>query len=166
MAVSLLERQQTFGAGGLLALRRGAGRVPDIPQNAGVPTNPPISLSQLAGAVKYQPLSISGPTTLSIGVIPLNRPPIVDRRSVSYAVSGGNPGPSVSWAKVGGFASTSIDNAGSLSPTFSATGYVGSPAYPSIVETSTDTWQLTVSDGVSTAQLTLVITVRRDQRNV
>jgi hypothetical protein len=52
MAVSLLERQQTFGASSLGGLRRGAGAVPDIPANSAVPTGLPISLSSLAGAVK------------------------------------------------------------------------------------------------------------------
>lgn len=36
----------------LSAFRRGAGIVPDSPVNAGVPTTLPISLSQLAGAVR------------------------------------------------------------------------------------------------------------------
>lgn len=57
MVVSLLERQQTFGASSLGNLRRGV-TVPDIPANNAVPTGFPINLSSLAGAVK-QSLSAS-----------------------------------------------------------------------------------------------------------
>ena len=56
MAVSLLERQQTFGASGLAQMTRG-NKVPNVPQNAGVPAALPLALSQLAGAVLYVPMS-------------------------------------------------------------------------------------------------------------
>jgi hypothetical protein len=40
------------GPGDLLSYLRGGAYVPDVPQNAGVPTAPPISMLNLLGAVK------------------------------------------------------------------------------------------------------------------
>ena len=146
----------------LSAFVRGGAWVPNIAANSNVPTSLPIRLSQLAGAVKYVPISINGPTTASIGSIPVARPPLHMSVSPSYSVSGGNASKSISWAKVSGSAGLTIDNTGSLNPTFTATGYVGNPPTNGGEEITSETWRLTVSDGTSSSTRDLTITVRRD----
>lgn len=163
MTVSLLERQQAFGAPGLLSMRRGAGYVPDISQNAGVPTNPPISLSQLAGAVKYQPISISGPGTLNFGPILVNRPPSTQTRAAGTSVSGGQGTLSVSWSHINAGDGATCSNTGAINPNFTAAGYVGNPPGSGSNETLSGVWRLTVSDGITSAQYDLTITVTREE---
>ncbi|HWB38413.1 MAG TPA: hypothetical protein VHA75_20545, partial [Rugosimonospora sp.] len=73
----------------LTAFVRGGAWVPNTAANAGVPTAPPISLSQLAGATRYTPITISGPTTYTIGPIDLGSPPITKTLATSLSVAGG-----------------------------------------------------------------------------
>lgn len=60
LPLSLNAARATFGQGpgSLLAMRRGAGIVPDIPPNAGVPSGSPIALSQLVGATTVPPATV------------------------------------------------------------------------------------------------------------
>lgn len=60
LPLSLSTARATFGQGpgSLLAMRRGAGIVPDIAANAHVPSGSPIALSQLVGATTEAPATV------------------------------------------------------------------------------------------------------------
>jgi len=145
----------------LTAFVRGGSWVPNTAANAGVPTAPPISLSQLAGATRYTPITLSGPTTYTIGPIDVNRPPITETLVTSLSVAGGQGTITYTWAKQSGNANTSCNNTAVLNPTFSATGNQGSNGSGPNVATTTDVWTLTASDGQSSPSVTVTINVQR-----
>jgi hypothetical protein len=119
---------------------RGGRWVPDVPQNAGVPTAPPIRLAQLAGATNYVPISISGPTSLLM-------PPHVSTVSGTYTVSGGQGSLTPTWTKNSNSGQEiDINNIHTLTPVFSRS--------QNNVE-GTATWTLSVTDGITTATLGL-----------
>lgn len=100
--VSLTDVRNVFGAPAGTPLHnfyRGGPWVPNISQNAGVPTAPPIQLAQLAGATNYQPMTVtshdvtadtdSGQTNSFIG-------------TASATVTGGNPSKTYNWVHIDG----------------------------------------------------------------
>lgn len=150
---SLSQVYAEFGAPAgtpLSAFLRGGAWVPHVPANAGVPTALPISLSQLAGAVKnvYTPVSISGPSTAS-GTTELEAPGpftalVVSDPNTLMVASGGNGSYTYTWSHVSGDASIAVNTfSGGASAQFSAT--VNRNNYKSAVK------RCTVSDGVTSA---------------
>lgn len=127
----------------LSAFLRGGSYVPNVAANAAVPTSLPISLSQLAGAVKYIPISLSGPTSVLGETFGLPTTQQTYSNPANYTVSGGNPGPSISWSYISGDGSISQNVGGLNSVQWNAA--VNRNASKSAV------WRLTVSDGVSSA---------------
>lgn len=135
-------------SGSLGDLRRAPGGiVPNIAGNSGVPQSAPLSMSQLAGATNYQNISLGGSSSASgevsqpSGSAPATQP--VGSNTATITVSGGNPGPTVSWSHLSGDASIAVNSPSSLSTTFSAT--VNKNSTKSAVK------RCTVSDGVSSA---------------
>ncbi|NID14972.1 hypothetical protein [Luteibacter yeojuensis] len=161
MAVSLRERQLTFGASSLLGLRRGAGHVPNVSQNAAVPTTAPIALSQLAGAVNYVPLSINGPSLVSLGTIPVSRPPSSASHAAGTSTSGGSGSITATWQRISGSSIPVCSNTAAVNPTFSCVGNLGNTGGGG-TETLTAVWRLTVGDGHSSAFKDITISVSRD----
>ena len=148
---TLLQAGSVFGAGAgitLSALRRGAGWVPNIAQNAGVPTGFPINLSQLAGATNYTNVTASknGNATGSV-FLPHSGSPanvtVVSNPSTVITPGGGNGSYSCSWSHLSGDASISTPGANLFNVTFSAS--VGRNSEKSAVK------RCTVSDGISSA---------------
>jgi len=107
----------------------------------------------------YTPITLSGPTTASgsyqcSGQSPSPCPTQVTIQATPatpIAVSGGNPGPTVSWAWVSGDVFT-VSNGSTLQPTFSI-GSVGHNI------TKTGVYRCTVSDGVSSATRDVTVSV-------
>lgn len=145
MAVSLLERMQTFGAPSLGAMRRGAGYVPDVAQNANVPTTFPIGLSQLAGATKYVAPVINGPATVAWNGFN-NRPPRSFDTDTYQTVTQGTNAYTATWTRVSGDGGISCQNTAAVAGPMRAFGGVNQG---DIINISA-VWQLAISDGVTT----------------
>lgn len=127
----------------LSSFLRGGAYVPNVAANNNVPTSLPINLQQLAGAVKYVPISISGPSSVSGETFGLPTTQTTYSNPATFTVSGGNPSPSVSWAYLSGD-NTISQNVGGLN----------SVQWNAAVNrnlSKTGVWRLTVSDGVSSA---------------
>lgn len=127
---------------GLSAFLRGGAYVPNGPSaNAGVPTALPISLSQLAGAVKYVNVGVTvSPTTVgNAGLSPLITP------STTATATGGNGSYSYTWAYVSGDSTHITLNSGQGTPTanWKVTGVNGN--------NWSAVWKCTVSDGTTSA---------------
>lgn len=137
----------------LSSFLRGGAYVPNSPQNAAVPTSLPIALSQLAGAVKYIPISLGGSTVIQGNSCGLPTTQQTYTSGGSITVSGGNPGPSVSWSYISGDASIAQNIAG-LTPQWNSA--VNRGASKSAV------WRVTVSDGVSSAQRDVTVNLFHD----
>lgn len=125
----------------LSAFLRGGSYVPNVAANSGVPTALPIRLSQLAGAVKYVPPVISGPSSASGQVFGTPTTQTAFSDPVSFTVSGGNPSPSISWARISGDATTSQNTGGLTNVQWNASVNTNN--------TKTSVWRLTVNDGVT-----------------
>lgn len=127
---------------------RGGPYVPNVAQNANVPTGLPIHLSQLAGAVRYIPVSATknGNATGSV-FLPHSGSPanvtVVSNPSTVITPGGGNGSYSCSWSHLSGDASISTPGANLFNVTFSAS--VGRNSEKSAVK------RCTVSDGISSA---------------
>lgn len=136
----------------LSAFVRGGAYVPNISANNAVPTSPPISLSQMAGSVKYIPISLGGPTSAQGEVFGTPTTQTVFSDAVTITVSGGNPGPSISWARISGDATMSmVFPTNSLGQQWSAS--VNTNSSKSAV------YRITVSDGVSSATRDVTVTL-------
>lgn len=136
----------------LSSFLRGGAYVPNVAANNNVPTSLPIRLAQLAGAVKYIPISLGGPTSAYGETIGAPTTQTTFSNVVTITVSGGNPGPSISWARISGDATMSlIFAANSLNQQWSAS-----------VTTNNNkvaTYRITVSDGVSSATRDVTVTL-------
>ena len=145
MTVSLLERQNTFGATSLSQMTRG-NKVPNVSANSGVPTTLPLLLSQLAGAVNYvpvtgsaspNPLANSGGTkgTATIGTV---------------TVTGANGTGSYTYGAATLVAGSSAGSWTSINNTQSGNTYTFHAVLSQAgAETVDGTWQVTVSDGTT-----------------
>ncbi len=123
---------------------RGGPWVPDVPQNANVPTyGNQIRLAQLAGATNYQPQVISGPSSRTWSGVN-NRPPISFTVGSAQSVGGGTNAFTVHWDRISGDTGITCDNAASAGSTFRAYGGLLSDDIVDI----TAVWRLTVNDGV------------------
>lgn len=150
--VSLAAVRAEFGAPAgtpLSAFVRGGTWVPDIAQNAGVPTTPPIRLAQLAGAVKYQPMTISGPNPVTWIGPTTPKPPRKVYTSSQQTVTGGNPAKSYNWTYLSGGNDIMCDAPTTLNGSFWAYGAIEIGVDPPPETTSNAVWRLTVSDGTS-----------------
>lgn len=145
--INLLQICEEFGAPAgtpLTSFYRGGPYVPDVAQNANVPTSGAISLLNLLGATRYTPISVV--VTQSGGEVFRNESaPRTERVSgdLTPAISGGSGSYSVSWQYLSG---------GNF-PQYSQTGNIVSGSSV-VTKDSSDNMQfrLTVSDGVSTFQ--------------
>lgn len=122
--VTLAQIRAVYGAPAGTPLHqfyRGGPYVPNIPQNAGVPTAPPIVAHQLCGSTNYVPMS-SNFTGGSNPSCTYHSPATTCTASVSPTcnVSNGIPPYSYSWSIVGGSSAT-IANATSATCTVSRT---------------------------------------------
>lgn len=138
---------------GLSQFLRGGPYVPNVAANAGVPTSLPIRLSQLAGAVKYIPISLGGSTVIQGSTCGLPTSQTTYTSGGSITVSGGNPGPSISWAYIGGDASV-VQNVGGLTPQWNSAVNRGA--------SKSATYRITVSDGVSSATRDVTVNLFHD----
>lgn len=136
----------------LSAFVRGGAWVPNVAANNGVPTGLPISLSQLAGAVKYIPISLGGPTSAYGETVGLPTTQTTYSNGIAITVSGGNPGPSVSWSYVSGDATMSLQF---------ASNSLTQQWFASVNRNSSKTavYRCTVSDGVSSATRDVTVTL-------
>jgi hypothetical protein len=135
---------------GLSAFLRGGAYVPNVSQNANVPTALPISLSQLAGAVKYVPITANiTPTSLSASG-KLSAEPI-NTGTATCNASGGNGSTTYTWSRVSGATQIQASSAGNLCG-FSVP--TGTP-----IGTYNAVWQCTASDGTSSASPTVSVQI-------
>lgn len=140
---------------GLSQFLRGGPYVPNVAANAGVPTSLPIRLSQLAGAVKYVPISLGGSTFASGSTCGLPTTQTTFSSVASITVSGGNPSPSISWAYISGDNTMSLTNPGSaLNAQWSSAVNRGA--------SKSATYRITVSDGISSATRDVAVTLSHD----
>lgn len=136
--------------------RRGAGWVPDVPQNANVPTSLPLHLSQLAGAVRYVPVSAtkSGNANGSV-FLPHSGSPanvtVTSNPAVVISPSGGTGSYSCTWSHVSGDSSISTPGANLFSVSFSAS--VGRNNEKTAVK------RCTVTDGQSSTFVDVSVTL-------
>jgi len=136
----------------LSAFVRGGAWVPNTAANAGVPASLPINLAQLAGAVAYTPISLGGPTTAYGETFGTPTSQVTYSNIITITVSGGNPGPSVSWTRISGDATMSLVLAGSsLGQQWSASVNTNN--------SKTAVYRITVSDGVSSATRDVTVTL-------
>jgi hypothetical protein len=141
------------GPGSLLELRRGAGIVPNIPQNQNVPAAGSIGLSQLAGATDYVPMSVSVAGT-NVDLFRNEPAPstIPFTAALIPSVTNGTGNYSIAWALV------SADGINSFS-----WSQQGTQARFSGNATKNDTrrpvFQLTINDGVAVYQANITATV-------
>lgn len=145
-----------FGApaGTLLSqFLRGGPYVPNVAANAGVPTSLPINLQQLAGAVKYVPITLGGSTVIQGSTCGLPTTQTTYTSGGAITVSGGNPSPSISWAYISGDSSMT-QNIGGLTPQWNSA--VNRGASKSAV------YRITVSDGVSSATRDVTVNLFHD----
>lgn len=135
----------------LSAFLRGGSWVPNTAANINVPTSLPISLSQLAGATRYTPMSASAN----------NVSDTVDATITGYSfgpsvcsVTGGNPSKTYAWSHISG------TNFTIASPTSASTNFVHGGHPP--VGTYSGTYKCTVSDGTSSVDSnTITVTLTR-----
>lgn len=135
----------------LSAFVRGGAWVPNTAANANVPASLPIRLSQLAGAVKYVPVSLSlsksgGTFTCSGTSCPASANVNI---AAAASVNGGSGSISYSWAFVSGDNSITPNSTVVQNPSFLATLRRNG--------TASAVWQCTASDGQTsdTKQITL-----------
>lgn len=151
--VSLSAVRAEFGAPAgtpLSAFVRGGAWVPNIAQNNGVPTAPPIRLASLAGAVKYQPVTATAaPTTANGDTTGPNPSGIVVSNTVSVTGYGGNAPYTYSWSIISG--SVAINTPSSASTYFSAQVFTGN--------TVTATARCTVSDGTTSGYVDVPVSL-------
>lgn len=134
----------------LSAFLKGGTYVPNTSANANVPTALPISLSQLAGAVKYVNITASiTPTSLSASGH-LSAEPIGTATATCNA-SGGNSSKTYTWSRVSGATQIQASPSGNLCG-FSVPTGTGINTYNAV-------WQCTVSDGVSSASPTVSVQI-------
>lgn len=147
--INMLQVCAEFGAPagtGITSFYRGGPYVPNIPQNANVPTSGYIQILQLLGAVKYVPLSVSvlqsGGTVFSPEPAPLQRDV---SGSLGATASNGTGSYSYSWQYLSG--------GGGPGFTWSVSGD-GRTVYCTNRVNKNDAiyiyFRLTVTDGVST----------------
>lgn len=106
----------------------------------------------------YTPITLSGPTTADgsyncIGPKPATcpmSPTITATMASPIVVSGGNPSPSVSWARVSG-STFAVNNGTTLQPSFTATGVTSAAPVTAV-------YRCTVSDGTSSATRDVTVT--------
>lgn len=124
----------------LSAFLRGGAWVPNTAANAGVPTALPLSLSQLAGAVAYTPMTVTAPSTTGNSVSGTTNGTIVGANA-NVSVSGGLAPFTYSITYVSGTSYTIV------APTSATTSFKrpGNPA-PSDVF---GTYRATVTDATS-----------------
>lgn len=135
------------GPGSLRALLRGAGLVPNIPANAGVPTSGNISLLQLVGSTNYVNIAASVSKT---GGETFRNEPAPPTASVAGAltatsITGGTGSYSVGWSLVstGGASGFTWSQGGN---TVNCSATIGK------FDVRTPVFRLTISDGVSVFQ--------------
>lgn len=136
-----------FEAGNSLGdFRRGAGIVPNIPENNGVPTGFPIRLSQLSGvydAPLYTPISV---TASGVNVTNTSGTPV----GVSNAsVTGGDGTHTYSWAYISGDVTLTGSTTGS-SASFAGTAGVN----------EFSVYRVTVNDGTTSDSADINVTLR------
>lgn len=131
----------------LSAFLRGGGIVPNTAANAGVPTALPISLSQLAGATRYTNIgvTVTGDSTGYQFRAEPGAPAAVNvsTGTLTVNITGGNPGPSVTWSRISGSAAINPPAAGATTPVISAS--------VSKNTTISAVIRCTVNDGVTSA---------------
>lgn len=134
------------GPGDLRSYYRGGPYVPDVGQNAAIPTDPnQLALSQFVGAVRYTPPVLGGPAVVSWDGYNI-RPPRKFSTQTGTTVSGGNAPTSIAWSLVSGGGMT-CDTPNVINATFSDYGGL----YPGEDEVNdTAVWRLTYSDGITT----------------
>lgn len=130
----------------LNAFVRGGAYVPNTAQNAGVPTAPPIVLNQLCNAVRYVPMSLSGPTAISWDGSAA-KPPRKFYTDSGQVVSGGNDSKTYSWAYLNGSQSIYCDAPSTLAASFWAYGGYLQTTTPTV--TNKANWRLTINDGTA-----------------
>lgn len=140
-----------FGAGDSLAdFRRGFGIVPNIPENAGVPSSLPISLRDLLGVYDASPvtaLSVNiGSTSPAVPVDSVS--PFSTSSSVTPSISGGSGARSYSWTYVSGD-SFSLSSTTSPNITFSKTG--------TTIRDYSGVYRLTVTDSTGSVSDTVSV---------
>lgn len=131
----------------LSAFLKGGSYVPNVSANSNVPVSLPISLSQLAGAVKYVNVGVTvSPTTVgNAGLSPLITP------SCTATPTGGNGSYSYTWAYVSGDSSSITLNSGQGTPTanWRVIGVNGN-SWSAV-------WKCTVSDGTTSASANVTV---------
>lgn len=155
-AVSLADIRREFGASAgtpLHAFVRGGSYVPDISENSGVPTSPPISIDDLRGARAAATLTANnGSATIYGSYGPAAQPPF-NVSGTAYATFGGGVAPfTVTWSKVSG------------SGTVGGTGNPGHFSASAIGATATGVFGFTVKDSAGTsksAQMTITFQAKR-----
>jgi hypothetical protein len=149
--VSLAAVRAEFGAPAgtpLHAFVRGGAWVPDTAQNSSVPTAPPIRLAQLAGAVKYQPVTATAaPTSASGSGSGPNPSGFVISNTVTVTGHGGNAAYTYSWSIISG--SVAINAPSSASTYFSA----------QVFNTLDAVARCTVSDGTTSSYVDVPVSL-------
>lgn len=135
----------------LSAFVRGGAYVPNVAQNASVPTSVPINLSQLAGAVRYIPVDISGPSSALGETFGLPTSQTTFSDVVHYSVTGGNS-PSVSWSFVSGDNSMAQTNPGGT-----LHSQWNSPV--NRLNTKVAVYRITASDGITSDSIDVTVTL-------
>lgn len=146
---SLAQVRAVFGAPAGTPLHdfvRGGTWVPNISQNAGVPTAPPIRLAQLAGATNYVPLAVTGAGTVNWSGY-RHRPPVRFNVDPGAGYTGGSSTPSASWVRISGDSQIVCTNTAAINPQFYCYGGLDSDD----PFTADAVWRLTITDGVSSA---------------
>lgn len=157
---SLTAARGVYGAGpgSLRQLLRGQGLVPNIPQNAGVPTSGNISLLQLVGSTNYVPMAVNvnqtGGTRFESEPAPVSQPVT---GSLSASATNGTGSYSYSWSLV----SAGGSNTGFSWSVSGPQGQVVTATAPVTknVERQVE-FQLTVSDGVTTSVTNRTLSLR------
>jgi hypothetical protein len=129
-------------------LRNGA-YVPNTSANANVPTALPISLSQLAGAVKYVNVSATMSPTSMGSSCKLSQEPWTIGTAQAIA-SGGTGSYTYTWSRQSGSAVIQGSPSGAFC-SFSVSG-AGVSTYSAV-------WQCVVSDGTSSATVTVSVSM-------
>jgi hypothetical protein len=139
----------------LSSFRRGAGIVPNTPQNAGVPTTLPIHLSQLAGSALYTPVSCSKSGNAS-GAFNYTPPPTgpttvgIATNAVTITGANGTGSYSYSWSLISGDAFSHTANAATTTFSFGSVGRN---------QTKSAVYRCTVSDGITSAFVDVNVSV-------
>lgn len=139
------------GPGNLTAYVRGGSQVPNISQNAAISTTAAsLALSQFAGATNYTPISNVQHAAYNANKQGLTIKSVVSTPLTDPTWSGGNPSPTITWSIVTGSA---VVTGGQL--TTSVAIQSGSSMNGTI--------KVTVSDGVSSASVTVTYSLSYTQ---